>query len=425
MPTPEPGPPRHRRTALQRRIGVAALMLALLLALLLGVTRLASAQAPAATGDDPPPRIGLVTMSPGIEYWARFGHNALLVDDGRERILYNYGYFDFAQPGFLTRFLRGRMLYQLVALPIEVDLRGYAADGRGATLQWLDLAPAQARELAAFLRWNALPENADYRYDYFVDNCSTRVRDALDRALGGALQRELSGRSHGYTFRDEARRLAATLPWMYLGIDLGLGPFTDKPLSLWQESFIPSRLHDAVAEVRLEGRALVSAEVELLPQRLPLPPDAPPDWRLHFLFAGIAIGIALAFALRPAAARATRRIATACVAMLWLLCGVAGLGLLALWAFTDHAAAWGNENALLFNPLCLALLAGVASLWRGHAASRAVSRIALAVALCAGLAWFLKFLPFRIQANADWIALMLPIHALLAWRLNSTRRGST
>src|SRR5690606_26024577 len=111
-------------------------------------------------------------------------------------------------------------LYQLVALPLELDLRGYAADGRGVRLQWLAIEPGAARALAASLAWNARPENAEYRYDYFTANCSTKVRDALDAALDGALRRELSGRSHGYTFRDEARRLAAPLPWLYLGIHL-------------------------------------------------------------------------------------------------------------------------------------------------------------------------------------------------------------
>jgi hypothetical protein len=364
------------------------------------------------------PRVGLVTMAPGIDYWARFGHNAILIDDGARRTLYNYGYFDFEQPGFIARFLQGRMLYQLVDLPMEADLAHYAEDGRGAVLQWLDVPPAKARELAAFLAWNALPENADYRYDYFVDNCSTRVRDALDRALDGALRRDLSGRSHGYTYRDEARRLAATLPWLYLGIDLGLGPFTDRTMSLWDESYVPGRLHDAVAEFRrADGTPLVREEIELLPQRLGAVPDAPPRWRWRFAALGVVLALVLAWSLGQRAPRVLRIITGGSVALLWTISGLIGVGLLALWAATDHAAAWGNENALLFNPLCLILLGAVPALLRGRQASATMRAIGTAVALSAGTALFLKFLPFRIQANGDWIALMLPIHAALAWRL--------
>jgi hypothetical protein len=358
-------------------------------------------------------------MAPGDEYWARFGHNAILIDDGQAQTLYNYGYFDFEQPGFLVRFLRGRMLYRLVALPLHGDLRGYDMDGRGVILQWLAIEPERARALAAFLDWNARPENADYRYDYFAENCSTKVRDALDRAFDGALHRNLSGRSQGYSFRDEARRLAAPLPWLYLGIDLGLGPFTDKPTSLWEQAFVPQRLREALTGMRdSSGAPWVTAEIELLPHRLQSPHSIPPDWRMHFVFAGLALALLAGYALRP---NAGPRLRTASLALTigWILLGLIGLGLIGLWSLTDHVAAWGNENVLLFNPLCLALLPAAAALGRGRPVPRWSVRVAVLIALTAWLALFLKFLPFRIQSNGDWIALLLPLHAVLAWRLSS------
>lgn len=377
---------------------------------------------PPAAESSPTPRVGLVTMSPGVEYWARFGHNAILIDDGVEPLLYNYGYFDFEQEDFLLRFLRGRMLYRLLAIPLEQDLRGYAADGRRVTVQWLDLAPEQARKLDAHLRNTARPENADYRYDYFTANCSTKVRDALDIALNGTLKRDLSGRSHGYTYRDEALRLAAPVSWLALGIHLGLGPFVDRPMSLWDESYVPGRLRDALAEVRVvDGRPLVLHEEELAPAVLPAAPDAPPNWRWGFVGAGLLLAAAAAWGSRAGAGRTLRHITAVSLGGLWLACGLIGCGLLALWGFTDHLAAWGNENAWLFNPLCLVLLPGSVTIARRTAAARWLSRVALLVALCAALALFLKFLPFRIQSNGDWIALLLPIHAVLAWRLRGAR----
>lgn len=368
--------------------------------------------------DAPAPRVGLVTMTPGAEYWAKFGHNAILIDDGQQRTLYNFGYFDFEQEDFLLRFLRGRMLYRLLAIPLEHELRSYAADGRGMSLQWLNFDAAQARSLATALQRQARPENAEYRYDYFTENCSTKVRDALDAALGGELRRTLAGRSHGYTYRDEALRLAAPLPWMALGIHLGLGPFVDQRMSLWEESYVPERLRDAVRDAKgFDGGPLVSSEEELLPAVLPLAPDTPPQWRTGFVVAGLLLALAFAWGLRAGASRALRRTTAAGVALLWLLCGLAGCWLLGLWAFTDHVAAWGNENAWLFNPFCLLLLAAVPTLMRGGGAPRWLARIGLLVALCAGFALFLKFLPFRIQSNGDWIALLLPVHIVLALRL--------
>src|SRR5690606_31160848 len=233
----------------------AALLLAGLLALLAPVAAAA-------------PRIGVLTMQPGEVFFERFGHDAIVVADpaSGEAVSYNFGYFDPTEPDFVARFVRGEMMYMLVALPLEQDLEQYRQSGRGVTLQWLDLEPEQARALAASLAERARPENARYRYDYFTANCATQVRDALDQALGGALRSQLAGRSRGNTYRSEAVRLARPAPWMWLGFDLGLGPYADRPLSRWEEAFVPMRLADSLREARrADGRPLVLSEHELLP----------------------------------------------------------------------------------------------------------------------------------------------------------------
>ena len=162
------------------------------------------------------PRIGVMTMQPGEIFFERFGHNAIVVDDPAlaEPVSYNFGFFDMEEPDFMSRFVRGDMRYRLVALPLSQDLAYYREVGRGVTVQWLDLDEAQARGLADALAENARPENAVYRYDYFTDNCSTRVRDALDATLAGALQRQLTSRSRGNTFPGDAARLASPAAWM-------------------------------------------------------------------------------------------------------------------------------------------------------------------------------------------------------------------
>ena len=387
------------------------------LLLMVALNGLAAAQpAPA----EQPPRIGIVTMTPGHEYWARFGHNAIVVEDPAQgpALSYNYGYFDFDQPGFFTRFMRGDMRYRLVALPLEADLRGYAADGRGAQLQWLDLRPEQAIALRDFLAWNALPENAEYRYDYFTDNCSTRVRDAIDHALGGGLARQLGGRSHGLTYRGEALRLGAGVPWLLVGMHAGLGPFADRPLSLWDEAFVPRRLADALDRAEnTDGGALVAVHQPLLPDRLALERPAAPDLRWTFAWIGLGLALALAWLLRRGAGRASRLAGSAVAASIWTLCGLGGLVMLALWTLTSHISAWGNENLLLFNPLCLVLLAALPALARGGPVPRWLRRVAHLVLAAAALALFLRFLPFRVQNNGDFIVLLAPVHAVLAWHM--------
>src|SRR5690606_41457402 len=130
------------------------------------------------------PRIGVATMQPGEIFFERFGHNAIVVEDPAlpEPVSYNFGFFDMEEPDFVARFVRGDMRYRLVALPLSRDLAYYREVGRGVSIQWLDLAPAQPRALAAALEENPRPENAYYRYEHFHAHRSHPVRHALAAA---------------------------------------------------------------------------------------------------------------------------------------------------------------------------------------------------------------------------------------------------
>ena len=365
------------------------------------------------------PRIGVATMQPGEIFFERFGHNAIVVDEPAlgEPVSYNFGYFDMEEPDFVSRFVRGDMRYRLVALPLSQDMAYYREVGRGVSVQWLDLDPAQARALADALARNALPRNAVYRYDYFTDNCSTRVRDALDDALDGALQRRLASRSRGNTYRGDAVRLASPAPWMWLGFDLGLGPSADRPNSLWHDAFVPMRLADALSDIRLEdGRPLVSSTETLLPHRLPPePPEAPRPW-WPWLLGGLALAIGM-LALR----RRQELLAGAALAF-WTIGGVLGLVMVFLWCFTEHRFAWANQNLLLLSPLSLLLLGGGWRIVRGRDGGALFRGLLWTLATAAVIALFLHLLPVLPQRNAHWIALLLPVHLGLAFALGRRRR---
>lgn len=354
------------------------------------------------------PRIGVVTMLPGEIFWERFGHNAIVVADPTtgDAISYNFGFFDPTEPDFIARFIRGDMRYMLAALPLEHDLGVYRDEGRGVSVQWLDLDDAQAQSLADALAVNARPENAHYRYDYFLDNCSTRVRDAIDRVLGGALRRQLESRSQGNTFRTEALRLASPAPWMWLGFDLALGPDADRPQALWADAFVPMRLASALRESRNgHGRPLVIEEYSVLPHRLaPEPLASPARWWLWAL-AGIAIATALAWL-----GRRRPRVLAAVALPLWTLCGLLGTVLLSAWLFTEHRVIWANHNLLLLSPLCWLLLPGGWAVLRGRAPGKGFRYVLIATLALAVAALFLYWLPVLPQRNAHWIALLLPLH---------------
>lgn len=359
------------------------------------------------------PRIAVMTMQPGEVFFERFGHNAVVVMDAQtgEATSYNFGFFDMDEPGFVGRFAHGDMQYYLVALPLQQDLSYYREVGRGVNLQWLDLAPQQAQALADALAERARPENARYRYDYFTSNCSTQVRDALDAAMGGALKPQMVGRSRGNTFRSEAVRLASPALWMWLGFDIGLGPYADTPMSRWEEAYVPMRLADSLREAKNSaGRPLVQAEQELVKHRIaPEPAEQPRRWWPWLLS-----GLLAAAAIVLLAPRKPRSIA-ALALPLWLLCGVAGALLVFLWGFTEHRAAWANRNLLLLNPLCLLLVPGAITVLRGRPPKAWFRWLLVAIAGLATIAWVMHWLPLAPQYNQSWVALLLPIHAALAY----------
>jgi hypothetical protein len=373
------------------------------------------------------PRVALMTFGPGRVYWERFGHNAIIVDDpsAGSRIAYNYGVFDFEEKHFLRNFALGRMHYSLDAEPLEEELAPYVAEGRSVSVQILNLTRPQARQLAAFLAWNAQPQNAQYPYDYLVNNCSTKVRDALNRVLGGALERQLVRRPAPHTYRFDAVRLISPDFWLALGMDIGFGPKADASLNLWQESFVPVVLSHALRDVTVRDThgdtvPLVSNEEVVLPGSLPPAPRAPLDLRLPFLAAGVALS-ALLLRLALGGGRLYRASFTLLAVAWWLICGFSGLVLAALWGLTAHWAAWGNENLLLLDPLCLML---PFVWWR---APRFACRLATLIAAAALFSLTTRMLPGLYQSNLAYIALALPVHlvlAVLAWRQRSILSGA-
>ncbi len=368
--------------------------------------------------------VSLVTFGPGEIYWERFGHNAIVVRDraSGEATSYNYGMFDFGEDDFLLNFARGVMTYQAVAAPADEDIAWYVGEGRSVTEQELRLTAEQARELKRFLDWNVLPQNARYRYEYYTANCSTRVRDALDTALGGALEAQLVSPSRGYTYRLLTNALMRPQPLLMGTLDAGLGPFADRRLSFWDDSFVPMQLMAHLREVRVAGAdgqplPLVVAERELAPARVAAPAALAPDLRWPFFGAGIAI----AAMLLHLHARRARRAFAIVASLVSLVAGLAGVVLLALWGLTEHVSAWRNENLLVLSPLCLVLvpawMRSARADWHPSSTTRA---IAATIAVLAAFALFAKILPWFTQANLPWILLLLPVHLALVHALRRT-----
>ncbi|PPE74107.1 hypothetical protein C3942_08690 [Solimonas fluminis] len=397
-------------------------ILALMLALL--TLNGARAQEPAPLAQErPAPQIVLLTFAPGPVYWQRFGHNALLVRDvanGEDRV-YNYGIFDFRQKNFFLNFARGRMQYRLAVEPLADTLAQYQYEGRWVQAQELDLDAAQSRELAAFLDWNARPENAEYHYDYFLSNCSTRVRDAIDRVTGGQLRRQLEGQRTPVSYRFEATRLMSPVPPLFLGMDAVVAARGDRPIDRWQQSFVPMVLMESLRTARLDSagggsRPLLRGELRVLEGGLP-EPERPPSLLPAMAVLGLVLGALLLLLSHLRKAAPARWGLFGLALLLNLAAGLGGLVLLAVWFLTDHWIMWENRNLLLFSPLCLLLLpAWFRQLRAGAVAGPTARGLSLAAAAGAVLALALLLLP-GAQQNLHWIVLWLPVHAAQAWIL--------
>jgi hypothetical protein len=379
--------------------------------------------APRPREPDAPPgselRVFLMTMGPGAAVWERFGHNAIWIDDLSEEpdTAYNYGLFDFQQENFLLRFIRGQMWYWMAGFPAEPYVQTYVRDNRSVWLQELNLPPRARLELREFLRWNERPENRFYHYDYYRDNCSTRVRDAIDRVIGGAIEAQTASLPTGTTYRFHTQRLTANDPLIFTGLLLALGQQVDRPISAWEEMFLPLALRDHARQVTVTGPdgtqvPLVASERTLFESTAPPPPGEPPSWLHWYLLLGTVIG-AFAAALGGLALRSVAgRIGLGVMAVLWgSLAGLGGVVLAGLWAFTDHAMAYRNENLFQVNPLVLALAVLVPLALAGSGrAGRWARALALGLAGLSLLGLVLQVLPGFDQVNGQVIALALPIH---------------
>jgi hypothetical protein len=397
--------------------------LAIATVLALGIAGPAPAQTPrppAATEPGANLDVAVVTFGPGDAVWEHFGHNAIWIRDttipGDEGVSYNYGLFDFNQPYFIPRFLQGRMWYAMGGFPGRSYNQIYVRENRSIWIQELALPPRARAELLAFLEWNAREENRHYFYDYYRDNCSTRVRDAIDRVIGGRIRAATAAVPSGTTYRFHTRRLTEDDPLIYTGLELVLGRPADRPISGYEDTFLPLKLRDWLRTVTVEradgtvGPLVREERTVYGSTRAPMP-EAPPRWIPRYLLIGLAIGGGLLLlAARAANGGVTARRSFAWLGGAWLaLVGVAGTIVTALWAITDHAATYANENVLQANLLALPLAILLPrALYGADGARRAARMLALVVAALSLVGLLFKLEPGGGQVNGEVLALLVP-----------------
>jgi hypothetical protein len=366
----------------------------------------------------------LLTAGQGDAVWEKFGHNMLWIRDTvtGEGLAWNWGKFSFNEPGFLQRFLLGDTRYWMEGDDVAATLAYYESTNREVVAQELALTPGERAALLAFVTTNAREEHKFYRYDYFLDNCSTRLRDALDLVTGGALRAALADDAYDVhaTYRGETLRLVQDDAWLVAGIDLALGAPANVPLSRWETAFVPMRLRDAVRGLRIDDgaggtRALVVQERMMVnaqrgPEVLTFPKERFPYGAV--LVALVIASFGLGLGLLRSRGMLTTQVPIGVLAVaVHLLIGLVATAVLAMWLFTKHNFWAWNAHLLLMTPVSLVLAVAIPIRLARGGVGKWISGYHLVVGATAFAVALVTLVRFWQNDNAPGATLLLWAHA--------------
>lgn len=294
------------------------------------------------------------------ELYSAFGHSAIRVTDPASGLdlLFNYGVFDFDQPNFYLNFARGFLNYKLAVMDYTRFRDFYIMQNRYIHEQVLNLTPDQKQEYFDFLQWNIRPENQFYYYDYFYDNCATRIRDGLKTTFGENLRFDGSYVETNYTIRDLTDIYLQEQPWGDLGIDICLGLPMDVDATPEMYMFLPDYIEQGLdnAYIMRDG-----VEVPLVKETLLTYQSTPEADASSTITPLIAFSILLLLGIIWTVIELRKKVHYRYMdVVLFSIVGLVGWLLFLLWVATDHRAAAQNFNLLwaipVYFPLALWLI---------------------------------------------------------------------
>ncbi len=292
--------------------------------------------------------ISLLTCDPGPELYATFGHSAIGVVDPEQNLMlvFNYGTFSFNVPFFYAKFASGKLMYRLSFTSYVRFLREYQYDHRRVVEQKLNLTRDQRQRLFDALQENYKPENREYQYDFFFDNCATRITDMFHKVLGDSLQHIPEAHQIPRTFRNMIDEYLTNSYWSDFGIDLALGAVIDRDATEMEKTFLPDYLSAYVERCEINGKPFVTGERALVKDTAEFPPTplfVRPNFVFWILFLIICL---LTVFFRSKSWIIGDRIIFGAI-------GFVGLIVFLMWVATDHDATANNLNVLWANPLYL------------------------------------------------------------------------
>lgn len=293
-------------------------------------------------------RISVLTCAPGDELYSLFGHTALRITDSTNGtdIIYNYGTFDFNDPDFYTKFVRGKLDYFLSAENVPDFLYEYQMTSRPVIEQELLLSDSEKQAIANAITKNLEGNNKYYKYDFLYDNCTSRIRDILIRSAGMQVENTLTPK--GTSFRNMLHEYMnrGGLGWTKLGIDIILAVPADKKVTINESMFLPDYLMKGIDKAVYAAYPLVSRKRILLD--IPMHKKKSSNNNPLYILSIIALATLVVSFIKTAPAKKITHIIDR---LLFLLTGCIGLLLLFLWFGTDHTAFVGNYNLLWAIPV--------------------------------------------------------------------------
>lgn len=200
----------------------------------------------------------LLTCSPGEEIWQYYGHTAICVRNlsTQDNWVFNYGLFSYQTPHFIWRFIKGETDYMVGMCRLEDFLPQYIRRGSYVWEDVLNLSQEEVQKLFQALTTNCMPQNATYRYNFIYDNCATRVRDMIERAIDGNVvyQDEADGKS----LRDIIHEYSGQYAWSSFGQDLLIGADADKAATRKEKEFAPFYLERDIRNALIQRGDTVS-----------------------------------------------------------------------------------------------------------------------------------------------------------------------
>ena len=298
--------------------------------------------------------VSVVTCAPYQgELYSAFGHSAIRVYDPVNQIdyAYNYGVFDFNQPNFYLNFTRGHLLYKLAVQSYPHFRYNYLYFNRWVHEQVINIDQSQKQKIFDYLEWNALPENQNYLYDYFYNNCATKIRDVFVESLGEKIVFDESFITTDYTIRQLTDLYLQQQPWGDLGIDICLGLPMDKKATPYNYMFLPDYI-----EASFNHASLItsSGAIPLVKETIVSESGEVNAIERSWMHPWVVFGIFLVGVVVISYYDFKKQnISTWLDVALLLVTGLIGLLLFTLWVATDHRAAANNFNLLWAQPFNL------------------------------------------------------------------------